>query len=479
VNLTPVPIGQAPYYNIDAASRRATVSDSCIDGYIDEAGTINRRGGLKLWQDLATGAPGQGVFYWHQMERLVVASGGRVWLVAQDGAATELTGATLASGNVTFADGNMIDGTPWLYTADGGYPVYTTGGALTRLTAASGAPATCNHIAWTQGRFLAAEAGTRKFYSTDTNPGTGDMDNAYFLASDNPLTAESRPDNLGYLGVSWEEILVWGSQGLEIWRDDSVFFSPVPGAFSPVGILAPYSVVEADNTVFALCLVDGGTKRAVISMQGRTPQVVSLPIERVLQGYETVDDAIAWLTKDSEYVITFPSAGETWCYDYRNKAWYQWSKWDGTQAERQEFLGRYGASAWGKTFMLSRVDGKIYEYDRATYQDDGETLATEFVTGWLGSGNVTRNNLLRLNLKRGQGDITGTEPIMRVRWRDNGNQEWKPAREVSLGKLGNREFKRDLWQCGSFRNRQLSFIITDNAQLALVSVESDAGKLKI
>jgi hypothetical protein len=472
-----LPIGAAPYYNIDAASRRSTVSDSCIDGYIDEMLTVNRRGGLKAWIDLGTGVKGDGEFYWHQMDRLVTVSGGQVWLVASDGTKTELTGATMGTGNIVFADGNMVDGTPWLYITDGGYPVYTTGTTLTRLGAASGAPSACSHVCWTQGRFLVNETGTRKFYATDTNPGTGEMDNAYFLTSDNPLTAESRPDNLLYLGVSWEEILAWGSQGLEPWRDDGVFFSPVSGAFSPVGIAAPYSVVEADNTVFALCLVDGGSKRAVVSMQGRTPQVISAAIERVLQGYTTVSDAIAWNTTNSEYVITFPTEGATWCYDYRNQKWYQWTYWDSNTASRTEFLGRYGATAWGKTYMMSRIDGQIYQYDRNTYTDSGGTLRTEYVTGWLGGGNMTRLNLLRLNLKRGQGGISGNEPVMMVRYRDDGNAEWSNPRTVSLGKQGVREFVRDLRQMGTFRTRQFSFIITDDAQLALVGIEIDADRL--
>jgi hypothetical protein len=478
VSLKPLPIGEKPYYNIDAASKHATISDTCFDGYIDESKTVRRRGALKSWIDLETGKPGNGIFYWHQANRLVAVSGGQAWLIDEDGTTTELTGVTLNEQSIVFADGNEIDGSRWLYLADGGYPVYaTTGTTLTRLDSTSGAPSACSHVCWTQGRFLANFTNTRKFYATDTNPTSAEMDNAYFLASDNPLTAESRPDNLLYLGVSWEEILVWGTQGLETWRDDGTFFSPVIGAFAPVGILAPYSVAEADNTVFALCTVDNGSKRAVVSMQGRSPQVISLDIEKVLAGYTTVDDAIAWLTKDSEYVITFPSAGATWCYDYRNKVWYPWSKWNGTEAIREEFLGRHSATAWGRTFIQSRIDGKIYEYDRATYQDDGGTLATEYVTGWMGEGEATRMNRLRLKLKLAQGSEAGSEPVMIVRWRDNGDREWKLARQVSLGKQGQYEFYRDLWNLGIFTSRQFSFILTDNAELALVGVEADMTRM--
>jgi hypothetical protein len=476
MTLKPFAIGTKPYYNIDPVSKGATVLDSVIDGYIDEAGSFRRRGGLKPWLDLETGAPGNGLFAWYQMDRLVAVSGGRVWLIARDGSKVEVEGAVMSGGNIVFADGNTVDGGQWLYLTDGGYPVYTQGADLTRLTATSGAPANVSHCCWHSGRFLINSVGTRRAYATDVNPATGEFDNAYFAAADNPLTAVQRPDNLDYLGTSWEEILFWGKQGLEIWQPDSNFFSPVSGAFSPAGILAPYSVVEADNTVFALCLVDGGNKRAVVKMVGRSPQVISLPIERVLNGHDVVEDAIAWLTRDSEYVITFPTAGETWCYDYRNDAWYQWSKWDSNTASRQEFLGRHSATMWGKTFMQSRADGKIFEYDRATFTDDGQTINTEPITGNFGNGAGVRINKLRLFLKCGASNGVN-EPVLRVRWRDNGRQEWHGHRDVLLGAQGEYEFFRDLTQLGSTVTRQFSFPFTDDAELVLARVEMDAESL--
>ena len=77
-----------------------------------------------------------------------------MWLISQDGSTQELTGATINNQNVVFADGNMIDGSPWLYLADGGYPVYTRGADLTRLGAASGAPAAVSHVCWCVSGFL-------------------------------------------------------------------------------------------------------------------------------------------------------------------------------------------------------------------------------------------------------------------------------------------------------------------------------------
>lgn len=478
MSLTPLPIGAAPYYNIDPASKGITATDTCVDGWIDEVGTVHRRGGLLTWQDVATNQAGQGIFYWQQLDCLIVRSGTKAFKVTKDGTVTEITGVVFNQSKTIFADGNKIDGSPWLYMFDGGHPVYTLDGdTATRLDDTKGCPNAVKFGAWVAGRFLVAQSGTRNFFATDTNPESGTIENDYFLAPENPLTAEANPDNLDYLGARESEIVVAGYQGVEYWQADGSFFSSVIGAESPCGVVAPYSVVEANNSLYFLGIVDNGRKLAIVRMQGRAPQVVSLPIEKILKSMTTVNDAIGWITDDSEYVITFPTEGQTWCHDYLNDNWYQWSAWDMKTPKRDEFKGRFACAAWGKLFMQSRTDGKIFEYSRNVYQDGGEMFVTEYRTGWIaGSGAVICPHI-RLHLKRGIGGESGDEPALIIRWRDNGKQEWKSERQVSLGKQGEYEFYRDIRQCGSYKSRQYSFLISGNFELCLVKFEHDVSGL--
>lgn len=481
MTLIPLNIGK-PYYNVDPVSK-SILSDAITDGYIDETNTLRRRGGLKRFLDLAdhggeADRVGHGIWYYNAWDCLIVRHGSKAYHVHKDGSVHAFDGVTFALAPTSFAEGAEISGDPCFYLFDGGYPALGKGldiegptWTLARLEAGSGSPSAVKWGAWLDGRFLIAGDGSRNFFATDTNPGTGNIEPDYFLAADNPLTAETKPDNITFLGADTQELFVWGPQGMEVWVSDSNFFSPVKGAFSEAGLIAPRSAVQADNAVFALCAVDGGNKRAVVKMNGRVPVVVSQAIEKILGGYGTVNDATAWITRDSEYVITFPSEGKTWCWDYRNDTWYEWTKWDAETAERQEFLGRYSASAWGKTYFLSRTDGKIYEYDRASFTDDGGTMAMEWRTGQIGRGVESRCHRLRLQLKRGAGPADGASLV--VRWRDNGRQEWRVGRVVNLGNVGDSVFFKDVVGLGTYLSRQYSFTITDNADIAIANVWED------
>jgi hypothetical protein len=477
MTLIPLPITKANYH-IDPVSK-SIVSDAIYDGYIDESATLRRRGGLVEWADVGDG-PGNGLFAWKPSngaaEQLVVRTGLLLKLVKEDGTVLTPGGLTVFANTCSsFADGSKVNGDPWLYVFDGDYPVYVlaNGSTMLRLTAPSGAPANCSFGAWLDGRFLVQDDGTRNFYATDTNPGSGDIEPDYFLAADNPLTAETKPDTIGYLGATTQEAIVWGKQGMEVWVSDSNFFSTLKGAFSNAGLLAPYSVVQADETIFALCLVDGLTKRAVVKMSGRTPVIVSNPIEAILDAMDTVDDARAWITADSEYVIAFPTEGQTWCYDYRHDAWYRWTTWDEVNGERDDFIAWNAATIWGKTFFQSRTDGKIYEYRRDVFTDDGAVMATEWRTGNIGRGYSSRCNKLRLQLKRGVGDGAGGEGQLEVKWRDNGKQEWSNPRLVSLGEVGQYDVFKELYCLGTYKTRQYSFRLTDATDLAIVNVWED------
>lgn len=471
-----IPIGAKPYYNIDPTSKGMTVADTVIDGFIDEGGNVTRRAGLDLFANTGDARPGRGLYFWEQLNKMVIVCAGKCYLMASNGALTDISGSvTFRDANIVFAAGNKVDGSPWLYIADGGYPIYTTGGNCVRLTAASGSPGSVSHVAWLSSRFLILESNSRKVYATDTDPNTGEIENDYFLAADNPLTAEVLPDNIMAIYTDWDEAYFWGSQGLEVWRDDSNFFSPIDGAFAPVGLLAPYSIARADNTVFALATVDNGTKRAVVKMNGRTPSVVSLPIEKIINAYTTVDDAIGWVTATSEYVITFPTRGITWAYNYVTDTWNQWSRWNASFATREEYLGRFAAAAWGKLFTLSRLDGKVYVASREAFTDYGTTIKTEYVSGWLDHGFPynKRNLALCFKLKCGSTGSYTDAPQVMVKWRDDGALEWRKEKLVSLGTAGQREFTKILFNLGFYRSRQYSFSMTDDTDMVISGISED------
>ena len=341
------------------------------------------------------------------------------------------------------------------------------------LTSSNVPPAT--HVAFIKGSFLANYPGTNSFLFTDVSPVTNMMDTAYWGSVDNPLTCDAKGDNLLAIFAAWQELYACGSQGNEIWQNDGVTpYSPIAGAFSEGGIEAPYSFVVADNTVFMLSVIAG--TRVVVKLQGRAPVVISDPIARILSEMEDVSDAIGDLIGVgglAMYLLTFPSAKQTWAYDYKNDVWVRWGYWDAESGLHNHFIGQHATyvKKWNKHLIQSRLDGKIYELDRNTFDDDGAEMVSYRRTGWINHGTYNRKvcDQFYVKCKAGMSNI-GT---LLVRWRDEGREEWGAWVDIPLQPVGQRDFIAKTNRFGMYRSRQYEFRLSDNADLVLVGVDTE------
>lgn len=473
MSTNPFPINDKPYYSTDGIANALNPNDM-VDCYLEPAPELGfvtrRRPGLKKFTDVGTVA-GDGIFWWDAKSWLIVVNAGKVYRVLENGTSTLLSGALLASRvPVIFADGQAMDGTPWLYMANGKL-VYTLGTTVVEPTDANAPDAT--HVTFMKSVFLANQPGTNRFLFTDTNPSTGLLENNYWSSTDNPLTCEAKGDLLLSMISAWQELYCWGSQGLEIWQNDGVTpFIPVAGAFSEGGIEATYSVAAADNTVFALCVINGS--RVVVKLSGRSPVVVSAPIATVLANMNKVSDAIGDLISVGGltlYMLNFPSEDQTWVYDYKNDLWYRWGYFlDGAH---QRFLGQHVcyAKAWNKHFVLSRLDGAVYEMRRDFFQDNEQKMISYRRTSWENHGTFNRKICDQFYVKCKSG--TASPATLMVRWRDDGRSEWSNFMEMQLAPVGDRDFLSKNNRFGMYRSRQYEFRISDNADLVLVSVDTE------
>jgi len=478
----PFPMNGKPYYNTDAIAE-SIASDDIFDCYLEPvpgAGLITRRRpGLVAFADTGNGAVGDGLFYWDAMDCVIAVSGGEVFKVSSAGVCTQLTG-TIPNGTATFSDGQTIAGVPWLYIASNGLRYTTDAATLTTPTDANAPLAT--HVGWINGRFVANEPGTNRFDFTDTDPTSGDMENDYWSATDNPLTAEARGDKLTALFTAWQEIYVWGTEGLEIWQDDGATpFSPIQGAFSEVGIEGPYAYGKIDNTIFALCVIEG--KRCVIRMNQRSPVIVSEPIARVLADMVTVSDAFCDIISAggiSIALFSFPTANEAWAYDYKNDTWMRWGYYDIFSGTHNRFLGQHScfAKSWNKHLIQSRVDSRIFELSRNAYTDLSNPMVSYRRTGWIDYGTWKRKRISQLFIKGKvfpSGKLTYT---LQLRWRDDGSPIWSPVMDIQLQPTMQGDFIHPINRMGVYRSRQYEFRLSDDADMIIVGAWEDVEMMR-
>jgi hypothetical protein len=474
----PFPINNRPFYNTDAIAESISTDDmwDCYLEPVPGVGLITRRRpGLVLFSDVATGSPGNGIFYWDAMGKVIAVSGGKVFDISSAGTATQLTGTLPSIVTATFADGQKLDGTPWLYIAANGLR-YTTNGT-TLLTPTDANTPSATHVAWINGRFIANEPGTNRFDFTDTNPATSNIENDYWSATDNPLTAEARGDKLSALFTAFLEIYVWGAEGLELWQDDGITpFTPIQSAFTSAGIEGPYAFGKIDNTIFALCVIEG--KRCVIRLNQRSPLIISEPIARVLSDMPMVSDATCDIISSggiSVALFNFPTAGESWAYDYKNDTWLRWGYYDTFSGVHNMFLGRHScfAKSFNKHLIQSRVDGKIYEISRSVFTDDGNPMVSYRRTGWIDYGTWKRKRISQMFVKGKVYPLGATSYTMQLRWRDDGSPTWSPLLDLSLNPSAQGDFTFPLNRMGMYRSRQYEFRVSDNIDMILVGAWED------
>jgi len=488
VALINLPISK-PSYNVDPQAKVLAV-DSARDCFYEKAPEgkyiIRRRPGYSLFS--TTGAPevisggivrtGQGIFWSDRLSAAFAVAGGNLYKLASDGTATQLTGATINTGRyVVFSEGQTIALAPFIYIAHGGTLRYTDGTTLATPSDAN-TPTAASFVASLNNRVW-ADNGGQDFHITDTDPATSLFDPYYWSMTGNPWRAAMKADTVQALIAAWNEVAVWGTQTIEYWQEDGVTpISPLVGATSEFGTTSPHTIVMADNTLFALASMGG--KRAVVKLSNRAPQIVSGDIDRELQSYNTITDAVGALVfvgGVNHYVLNFPTEKKTWAYDLKEDLWTEWGAWNDGFARYDVFpiAGSCYAKAWNKHLFLGQ-DGNVYQMSRTTYQDAGDEIRTVIRTGWINHGTARRKRSSQLYVKLKSYSPTPATVLMR--WRDDGRPEWSSYLELPVGSESEQTQFAKLSRMGMYRSRQYEFLMTDNADLALCGLSEEVEELR-
>jgi hypothetical protein len=215
-------------------------------------------------------------------------------------------------------------------------------------------------------------------------------------------------------------------------------------------------------------------------MAGRTPQVISEEIANILSGYDTVYDAVGYVTSVggiNMYVVSFPTENVTWAYDIKSDTWSQWSYWNETTAQHEAFMGRFGAYAreWNR-YYVQGADSNLYELSRDYHSDDGDVINSSITTGWLDHGTWDRKRCDQLIVKVKCYDNSAES--MLLEYRDDGRPEWSNPIVVPLNALNQQDFYAKLNRMGMFRSRQYKFTVTGDVDLALCGMELDITKMR-
>ena len=485
----------SPNKNIDEVSNNTNLR-VIYDGYRDTSLSFRLRPGLIERLDLGTGSGILGQYYWDNKDRVIAVSNGRIFSYDRNYNKTELTGATLdTNGQVVFAEAKKTTAGSFqnenlLFMANGSRIVYTDNSAV-NTTKMEGAddPVQSTHIWQIDGYLGSNDISSEELKSKWKH---SPVNNQITFTGGTDYAAPMQPDNILAIVESKRRNYVFGTQTTEPWEDSggTIPFTRINGALLNTGTYSKDSIAKFEDTIFFFT-----NKRKVARLDVYNLTIISTPYDKFIQDLDTIDDVVVFTMSSIDgldlLVLSFPSENVTLAhniglYNATNgeiNDWYELSYWNNNR--RNQFLGinHVFAENWGVHLIGDRTTGKIYEVTPEALTDAGTTIKHTVKTGWInhGSDEDKLSVVLRLIFKSGEGKSgeTSTAPSVWIRWRDDGNSDWGNKIALDLGKIGYRNYVKEIRPMGIYSSRQYEIIFGDQADYVLVRVEEEMELLGV
>lgn len=434
-----------------------------VNFYADSNGSLIRTPGLVEFCDLGVASGIDGLFWWDRQAKVIAQCGGRHFEITdRNGTKAEIAGDSAQIGRRVY----HADFGTSLYLANGGRIIKIPASGDAAYLADADAPTTVTHVAVLDKYLLALPENLERMeYSEVLDPESwvGDW-----------ITPEANPDLTKAIGVAQGRIEAFGTNTLQGGRNDGV--TPFVWDTSYTidrGISAPDSLVFIENTWYWL-----DDRRMVVRLAGRVPENLSVSLNKYIQGFSHVSDAIGGHTAFDgrpQYVLTFPMENKTICFDVYSGVWFELGRWDSEVAQYERFVGSAFCLAvgWNLSLVGDRSTGKIYKLDSTDYQENGATLRGMVRTPVIHHGDPTRwkrSGRLDFYVNKISAVDDDSVPELSIKWRDDGSRSYQNEQAVDLGKVGELDYFGQLIVAERYRSRQYELSVSGNVPVMIVGI---------
>lgn len=265
------------------------------------------------------------------------------------------------------------------------------------------------HVLFLDGRFVVNKANTGQFYWSDLYSTTV---NALSYA-----TAESTPDNITAIITFNRELWLFGAQSVERYYgtgSSNAPFSRLSGGAMAFGCVAPDSIISLSTGVIWLGVSEFGGNQIVMSAGGLPERISTHALEEEISSYSKTSDASAYAYQQEGhvfYVISFPSANVTFCFDVSTGLWHQRS-FTNVQGLHERHRSQHHAYFNNAHIVGDYRNGKLYQLDNNTFTDDGELILRERTAqAVITDKKLTRFNQLQIVCETGFNDTSEDKNI--------------------------------------------------------------------
>lgn len=443
--------------------------DELGTGKEGEVGSLVYTPGLRLLLNTGSG-PTRGLWF-TTTGVLYAVIGNTLYSISSSFTATTIGTLETSTGPVSMADNGPLNGNGVLVIVDGpnGYYVNLATNVFTQITDDEWLGS--NLVVFQDGYFIFKAPNSNEFYLSD-------LDAITFTAPANS-TKDGYPDNISaHVSVN-RYLWLLGDQTIEIWQDTGNNLNPfeyIPGSFIQYGCVSPFAATKMANTLFWLGKDQTGSGIVFIA-NGQAPQRISThAVELALQSYSTISDAISFSYQENGhlfFVLTFPTANATWCYDTTSGLWHERCYLNQGVFERHR--ANCYAFAYGLHIVGDYANGNIYELSSTTYSDNGNPIVRQRVTPHIAK-DMARifYQSLQLDIESGtglDGIQQGTNPQAVLQWSNDGGHNWSNEVWSSFGPIGATKYRAIWRRLGQARNRVFKVTITDPVKVVMMGAE--------
>lgn len=290
-------------------------------------------------------------------------------------------------------------------------------------------------------------------------------------------TAEAKSDNLVRTVSCNGQLWLIGEKTTEIWNSTGSADLPyqrMSGAYIPTGCVAKDSVCQFGGSLIWLSQTDHGQAQIVMSQGYQTARISNHAIETEISSYSKVDDAYSFAYQQNGhafFVISFPSAKKTWCYDAVTQMWHERAWYN-----QETFLSEHHRANThcffnGEHIVGDRDNGLIYRLCDDTQTDNGVMILRERTTPVI-NPHSQRMIFDELELKLQVGQNNNSKPLIMLDWSNDGSRTWSSVFEQDLGAIGEFEKRVIFRRLGQSFNRVFRLRMSDAANLVILGAKA-------
>lgn len=321
-------------------------------------------------------------------------------------------------------------------------------------------------VAFIEGWLIFNQPSTRTFFTTGPIAYSMLFPGAFFALKD------SSTDNFVTLFENNRELWLIGERTSEVWFDSGLAnfaFSRIPGVAPQIGCAAVHSITRIGTVLGWLGKNEQGENIVVITAQYSWERISNHAIEHAITSYPVVSDAVGYAYEEEGhlfYMLTFPTADVTWCYDMTTGQWHKRLSWDPNAGVYHRHRSSCFMDFGNVRIVGDYQNGNFYQMSRQFYTDAGNPLRALRRSPHIWKKSDRERVFfaqLQIEFTPGVGLQVGqgSQPKCMLRWSDDGGFSWSTEQWVSIGLAGETKNRAIWYLLGEARDRVWEAVYTD------------------